>query len=124
MITLSNGLYQNRMNYFQKSEKQILYDELKATQSAKDHLQTKVLRHEKTEARLNQDLQSTHNRLSELENECSTFRQTCNRLEREQKQREACGKSDSVRIHRQEEQIAKLKNEEKGLKTSCKVDTH
>ena len=80
------------------------------------------MRHEKTEARLNQDLQSTHNRLSELENECSTFRQTCNRLEREQKQREACAKSDSVRIHRQEEQIVKLKNEEKGLKTSCKVD--
>ena len=98
-----------------------MYDELKATQSAKDHLQTKVIRHEKTEARLNQDLQSTQNRLSELENECSTFRQTCNRLEREQKQREACAKSDSVRIHRQEEQLAKLKSEEKSLKTTCKV---
>ena len=122
MIIFRPEIYWNPIDNFQKSEKQILYDELKATQSAKDHLQTKVLRHEKTESRLNQDLQSTHNRLSELENECSTFRQTCNRLEREQKQREACAKSDSVRIHRQEEQIAKLKNEEKGLKTACKVD--
>ena len=107
--------------YLQKNEKQTLFDELKSTQSAKEHLYTKVLRHEKTESRLNQDLQTTQNRLGEIENECSTLRQTCTRLEREQKQRDASSKSDSVRLHRQEEQLAKLKIEEKSFKATSKV---
>ena len=105
----------------QRSEKQSLFDELKTTQSTKEHLHTKALRYEKNEARLNQDLQGTQNRLTEMENECSNLRQTCTRLEREQKQREACAKADSVRLHRQEEQLVKLKSEEKSLQTTCKV---
>ena len=61
------------------------------------------------------------NRLTEMENECTSLRQASGRLEREQKQREACAKADSVRLHRQEEQLAKMKAEEKSLKTMCKV---
>ena len=80
------------------------------------------MRHEKNETRLTQDLQGTQNRLTEMENECSTLRQTGTRLEREQKQREACAKADSVRLHRQEEQLGKLKLEEKSLRTTCKVN--
>ena len=106
---------------FQKNEKQTLFEELKTTQSAKEHLQSKVVRHEKLESRLHQDLQSTQNRLTELENECSTLRQTCSRLEREQKQRESSAKSDSVRLHRQEELVTKLKAEGQSLKATCKV---
>ena len=79
------------------------------------------MRHEKLESRLHQDLQSTQNRLTELENECSTLRQTCSRLEREQKQRESSAKSDSVRLHRQEELVTKLKAEGQSLKATCKV---
>ena len=84
-------------------------------------MQSKVVRHEKLESRLHQDLQSTQNRLTELENECSTLRQTCSRLEREQKQRESSAKSDSVRLHRQEELVTKLKAEGQSLKATCKV---
>ena len=96
-------------------------DALKNLQGSRDHIHAKLARHEKSEARSNQELEATQHRLTEAENECSSLRQTVGRLEREQKQREAASKSDSVRLHRQEEQLAKLKLEEKSVKTMCRV---
>ena len=96
-------------------------DHIKSLVAAKDHLQSRVTKLEKTEARLKEEVERGANRLSETESECNALRQTAGRLDREQKQRESSAKADGVRLARQEDQIQKLKEEERKLKVTVKV---
>ena len=96
-------------------------DHIKSLVAAKDHLQSRVTKLEKTECRLKEEVERGAHRLSETEAECNALRQTAGRLDREQKQRESSAKADGVRLARQEEQIQRLKDEEKNLKVTVKV---
>ena len=96
-----------------KSERQELTDEVRSLTIAKDHLQGKLNKGDKLELRLRGDIERLQHQVKEMEGECLTMRQSCGRLEREQKQREISSKADLVRLTRQEEQLSQLKGEER-----------
>ena len=96
-------------------------DHIRSLVAAKDHLQSKVNKLEKSDARVKEEVERQQNRINETEAECSMLKQTCGRLEREQKQRELSAKADGVRLCRQEEHITKMKEEERNLKVTIKV---
>ena len=96
-------------------------DHIRSLVAAKDHLQGKVTKLEKSEGRVKEEMERQQHRINETEAEATALKQTCGRLEREQKQREMSAKADGVRLCRQEEQISKMKDEEKNLKATIKV---
>ena len=97
-------------------------DHIRSLTTAKDHLQSKVTKLEKSEQRSKEEIERLQNRVTESDSECNMLKQTCGRLEREQKQREISSKADGVRLCRQEEQISKSKEEERNLKVTIKVN--